>query len=237
MKIIKSLIFSSLTISSIAENISDLKIHEVLNTYPGPAYQDLIINNEIVRKGTDMCENRYLLFREIFNLFNKPFSVLDIGAAQGYFSFRIAHDYPLSHCTLIGANSGYYGNHGDMLLDMCRANNYLNNITYLNKLINVQDLKYLNKNEHFDVILAFLVIHQIDESMVKRIAVIDELLKLGDNVIIEVSNDVAPELAHYCESLSKKIECIYLGEVRRHYNFESKALGKFFCFRKTIRRQ
>lgn len=200
--------------------------------YPGPAYQDLWINNRCVRPGTDVCSTRYEMLLPILNQYTAPFSVLDLGAAQGYFSFRIAENYPHAQCIMVGTNTNYYGNHGDMLYDLCHLNNHLKNVVYLNKLIDLEDLRRLSSREHFDVLLALLVVHQIDESLPKRALIIDALLELADHVIIEVSNDVAPELASYVENLSKKIKSIYLGEVRRHYNFSSTATGKLYCFTK-----
>lgn len=229
----KYLVFSLLALKLHAE--LDLNSELFFRKYSGPAYQDLWVNHECIRQGTDVCSVRYEMLLPILKQYTGPFSVLDLGAAQGYFSFRIAEDYPEAECTMIGANTNYYGNHGDMLYDLCHLNSHLNNVVYLNQLLDLDKLKKLAKQEHFDVLLALLVIHQIDESFSKRVAIINTLLEMADNVIIEVSNDVAPELGAYVEGLSKKVKSIYLGEVRRHYNLSSTATGKLFCFMKEKR--
>ena len=210
------------------------EIESFLNEYAKPAYQDLVIDNQFLRSGTDMCHVRYEMIKPILDCYNGKFSILDLGAAKGYFSFRTAHDYPNANCVMIGANDSYYRNHADMILRLCKLNMQLSNITYLNKLVNLSDLKFMNRYEHFDVLLALLVVHMMDKTYSGRAAIIKNLLSLADNVIVEVSNDVAPDLADYVEKLSKNLDCIYLGEVRRHNYLASKATGKLFCFtRKT----
>jgi hypothetical protein len=68
------------------------KVTAILSKYPRPIYQDVIVNNKVLINGINLCDKRYDLIKPIFNLFQAPFSVLDLGSAQGYFSFRIAHD-------------------------------------------------------------------------------------------------------------------------------------------------
>ena len=46
--------------------------------------------------GTDDCGPRYGMIKPVLDRLDGPFSVLDVGAAQGYFSFRIAQEYPQS---------------------------------------------------------------------------------------------------------------------------------------------
>jgi hypothetical protein len=201
--------------------------------YSSPIYQDIIIHNQVVSSGTDLCAPRYDLIKPILDLYRRPFTVLDLGAAQGYFSFSIAHDYPHSSCVMIDANTSFYSysRHGDMLYDLCLLNRHLDNICYLNKSITLPDLIFLNRNEHFDVVFALLVVHLMYDNLNTQKKVIEQLLRLGDNVILEVANDVDVVLTAYVESLSKRIECQYLGEVRRHKNPDSFSTGKLFWFK------
>jgi cobalamin biosynthesis Co2+ chelatase CbiK len=209
-------------------------INRFLNTY-SKNYQDLIVQNQVIRKGYNICGPRYELLKIIFDLYQKPFTVLDIGAAQGYFDFRTAYEYPHATCVMVenntpGLNKRHqwpYRQHGDMLFDICHLNN-LNNVTYLQRVLTKADIERLVEKEHFDVVLAFLVIHcfPIEE----QFAVVDLLLKLGDNVIIEVANDVGVDLSCYVEEISKKTNCIYMGELMRMYQ-NPLSTGKFFWFR------
>ena len=49
-------------------------------------YQDLWINGEILSKGCGPdCPSRYETLRPLLNAFKRPFSVLEIGANNGYF--------------------------------------------------------------------------------------------------------------------------------------------------------
>ncbi len=203
--------------------------------YPQHTYQDIIIHNQLVSFGTVFCEPRYNVIRPILDLFERPFSVLDLGAAQGYFSYSISRDYPHSFCVMIDANVPLfsYSQHGDMLFDLCKLNAHLDNICYLNKTITLPDLVFLNQNEHFDVIIAFLVVHLMYTDLKDQIQVIENLLDLGDNLILEVANNVAVPFTDYVKTLSKTMECLYLGEVKRRKNPDSLATGKLFWFKKS----
>ena len=196
-------------------------LESFLRKYPESVYQDIVIEDNIYLIGTDFCESRYELIKPVLDLFDRPFSFLDLGAAQGYFSFRVAHDFPLSFCTMIEANDTPYVIHGDMLQELCFYNRHLNNITHLNKKMDLTSLSILNENQHFDVVIAFLVVHQIHESFSEQIKIIETLLKLGDNLIVEVANDVCILYSAYVEFLSEKLDCQYLGEVKRRKDPDS----------------
>jgi hypothetical protein len=140
----------------------EISVEQFLKKYPSPPYQDVLIQNNTIIHGTDLCDSRFELLKPILNLYDKPFKLLDLGAAQGYFSFRVAYDYPHSCCIMIDANTTTYykyARHGNMLYDLCLLNSELTNIVYLNKIITISDLSFLHQHEHFDIILAFLVIH------------------------------------------------------------------------------
>jgi hypothetical protein len=196
------------------------------------------VNNQIIAVGTDQCAKRYELIKPVLDQYNGKFSVLDLGAAQGYFSFKIAHDYPDSSCIMIESNNtSYYSKHGDMLYDLCILNQHLNNIYYLQKRMSLSDLSYLNKNEHFDILIAFLVVHLMDETLQEQIKIIESLLNLTDNLILEVANDVGVTHTSYVEFLSTKLNCQYLGEVKRHKDINSSSTGKIFWFKRDANNQ
>ena len=190
-----------------------------------------MIDNNIYPIGTDYCESRYQLIRPILDLYKGSFSVLDLGAAQGYFSFRIAHDYPKSSNVMIDANNtSCYAHHGDMLYDLCLLNSHLPNIFYLKRRMNLADLSFLNAKEHFDVIIALLVVHLMEDDVDKQGKILQSLLRLGDNLIVEVANDVDVRHTAYVEQLSRTLNGQYLGEVKRHKDPKSRSTGKLFWF-------
>lgn len=234
----KNLTITLLTaLSSVFCEAGEDKVAEFLKNHPS-SYQDIFVNNQTLRKGYNYCPVRYEMIKPVLDSFNRPFKVLDIGAAQGYFSLRIAHDYPEATCVMVEDNTSFHKDHGDMLYELCHLNDHLNNITYFKKQMDMPSLQLLTSLEHFDLVIAFLVIHQITESFEEQVAIVNQLLALGDTVIIEVANDVAVPLSEYVEKLADEIDGEYLGEVKRipistgiHY---VKRMGKLFCFRSPV---
>lgn len=108
--------------------------------------------------------------------------MLDIGASQGYYSFRAAYNYPNSVFVMIEGNNEYYPLIGSQLLDLCKTNTMLDNIIFLNKALALEDAQRLSECEHFDVVLALNIIHWFPESW-KDIA--DAILNMGSHIIIE----------------------------------------------------
>ena len=211
---------------------ADGSIELFQNKFSGDIYQDIVIGSQIHLIGTDLCEPRYELIKPVLDQLNESFSVLDLGAAQGYFSFRIAQDFPKSSCLMIEANdTSYYSRHGDMLKELCVYNSDLSNLSYLNKRVDINDLEVIGHEKHFDVALAFLVVHLMHDSLDGQMKIIQSLLTLADNLILEVANDVGVIHTAYVEYLSEKLNCQYLGEVKRHKNQDSKSTGKLFWFK------
>lgn len=217
--------------------ICAMEISSFLKKYPGKVYQDIIIQNKIYPIGTDICDLRYQLLKPVLEQFSDSFSVLDIGAAQGYFSFSVAKEFPQSKCIMIeeGITHSSYSHHGNMLEDLYRENSYLSNVAFIKKNIALSDIILWNNNFHFDVIFALLVVHLIDRSLIGQIKIIEALLKLTDNLILEVANDVNVLLFSYVEHLSKTLNCKFLGEVKRHKNEKSTSTGFIFWFKNSTK--
>lgn len=136
-------------------------------------YQDIVINNEIISKGVGPdCQSRYDAISKIISKYNRPIKVLDLGASNGYFSFRIAHDYG-AMCVMVDVS--------DRLRDICELNDQIKNIIYLKREFLLDDLKTLCKYEHFDVVLALNVVHHMSDWK----EVLDTIFQLGDTIIIE----------------------------------------------------
>ena len=56
-------------------------------------YQDVLIKGKVVKKGVRACADRYEAIQEVLRYLPRGFKALDIGASQGYFSFRMAEDF------------------------------------------------------------------------------------------------------------------------------------------------
>lgn len=154
-------------------------------------YQDIVINGKTVQKGVRSCIDRYEAIKPMLNSLPKNAKTLDIGASQGFFSFKMAEEYKY-RCTMI--EGGYKISEqewqtGRFLNQLCKENHALQNITLLEQLFSLNDLKKLQNLETFDLVLAFSVIHHMRESLsdpfANFIEVIDVILKLGEVVLIE----------------------------------------------------
>lgn len=124
-------------------------------------YQDIVINNVVVKPASGDrrdCSLRYEIIKKVLDKYERSLTMLDIGASQGYYSFKTAYDYD-SVCVMIEGNNPHYPLIGSQLLDLCKANRKLDNVILLNKMIVPEDLTKLSQCEHFDVVLAMNVIH------------------------------------------------------------------------------
>jgi hypothetical protein len=162
--------------------------------------QDIIIDKVVVQKGLDDCQGRYEALKPILDRYKRPITVLDLGAGQGYFTFRIAHDYD-STCVMIEDNGGSL-RRADQLLDLCHANAHLKNIALLNKRMSLQELEKLADCEHFDVVLAF---DYIDHEACDWRQTVNAILRMGDNIFIQVPwSDISSDN----KSQRKVVECL-----------------------------
>jgi len=203
-------------------------------------YQDTIVKNQVIKKGGQICDKRYELIRPVLDQFEDKFSVLDIGANLGYFSFKIAEEYN-AVCTMIeGAKNGrmLYSNYASELEKMCDLNTHLKNVFFLKHYLTLKSIKELKRSEHFDLVLAFLVVHLMacDEKggvvMSDFENYVNCILKLGNNVIFEMSVDVYPDQDKYMHDLCIKKGGVFLGEVRRCRN-NTPTLGRFYWFKNS----
>ena len=151
------------------------EVEHFLSVVRKEVYQDILVDGLTIKEGVKDCEIRFPNIKKILDQYKRPFTVLDIGASEGYFSLRIAAEYDCT-CVMI---------EGDKTLrlpEICGLNKKLGNLVVLEKFITPQDLKELGECEHFDLVLAFNVIHQLKGEWKETI---DYLLTLGDNILIE----------------------------------------------------
>jgi len=112
-------------------------------------YQDRYIRGRVVSAGTRECLDRYTAIAAALGEREQPFSLLDIGANQGYFSFRLAAERG-ALCVMVEQQ--------DDLLRNCLADGG-DNLILLKHRITARELVWLSHEEHFDVALCLNVIH------------------------------------------------------------------------------
>ena len=118
-------------------------------------YNDIRIQGKTLSSGYRNSEERYEQILKFCKKFNRPISVLDLGAAEGYFTFRLSEDFS-------GVFIAVESNPQRKLLELCIKNNN-RNILLLDKQMNLKHLKNLKEVQHFDIILALNVVHHFDE--------------------------------------------------------------------------
>lgn len=185
-------------------------------------YQDIFINGKVVKQANfnhKNCELRYSIIKPVLEKFERPFTLLDIGASQGYYSFRSAYDFPHSVSVMIEGNNPVYPLIGDQLMSICQDNTLIKNVILLNKLIELDDLQRLAECEHFDVVLAMNIIHWFPKQWDK---IINAIIQLGFNIIIEtppIEPTLPEEQVQVRHSITKFIEALdykIIGQVPRH---------------------
>lgn len=211
-------------------------------------YQDVIVNNEVLAIGVGPdCASRYEAIKGILEKYKRPIKVLDIGASNGYFSLKIAHDFD-ALCVMVDVSN--------RLCDICKFNDQISGIVYLKRALSLEDLIALNQLEHFDVVLALNVVHHM--SPYKEI--LDLIFELGDTVIIETppANDARAEensdvpliekylldkqnskvIAHTPRAEANNFEEITTLLNTEHYlakkEYTPDAYAKMFCFENLI---
>jgi len=149
-------------------------------------YQDIWVKGIVTTPGKRECASRYFAIKKVLKQYKRPFTVLDIGANLGYFSFRIAEDFPKSTCVLIE-------NKYNKQLTQLAQDNGSNNVIILNYTATADKLIELSETDHFDVVLCLNIIHHLD-NVKKSIAAIE---KLGETIIVETPMPRHPKKKNY----------------------------------------
>jgi 2-polyprenyl-3-methyl-5-hydroxy-6-metoxy-1,4-benzoquinol methylase len=152
-------------------------------------YQDEWVRGKVIVKGERECEHRYSIIKSFVQQYQGPFTLLDIGANIGYFSFRIAEDFPDSIVVAVEGNPRFL----KKLLEVAEKNNR-DNVIVIGKKLSVENISRLAELEHFDVVLGMSVIHHIYNDPAEGL---DAFLKLGDNLILELPNESKYSLQKY----------------------------------------
>ena len=140
-------------------------------------YNDIRIKGETISSGYRNSEKRYDEIFQFCKKFNRPISVLDLGAAEGYFTFRLSEDFS-------GVFIAVESNPERKLLESCIKNND-HKVLLLDKQMNLKNLKNLKEVQHFDIVLALNIIHHFDEPFQD---VLDTLVSLSSFCFMEHPN-------------------------------------------------
>jgi 2-polyprenyl-3-methyl-5-hydroxy-6-metoxy-1,4-benzoquinol methylase len=151
-------------------------------TYPIDTYNDIRVRGKTISPGYRNSEKRYAEIFKFCKKFNRPISVLDLGAAEGYFTFRLAEDFP-------GVFVAVESDPERKLLELCKKNNE-NNVLLLNKQMNLKNLKNIKEVQHFDIVLALNVIHHFDEPFQD---VLETLVSMSSFCFVEHPNSLENE--------------------------------------------
>ena len=145
-------------------------------------YNDIRIKGETISSGYRNSEKRYDEIFKFCKKFNRPISVLDLGAAEGYFTFRLSEDFS-------GVFIAVENNPERKLLELCIKNND-HKVLLLNKQMNLKNLKSLKEVQHFDIVLALNIIHHFDEPFQD---VLDTLVSMSSFCFMEHPNSLENE--------------------------------------------
>jgi len=121
-------------------------------------YQPHWVKGEIIKEGLRRSDDRYEAIKKFCSQYNRPFSVLDIGANFGYFSFRLASDFDC-HVTMVEKDPKC----SKQLQELC-IKNELENVCFLQHKFSVKSLEALARVERFDVIIAMSVVHYFPDA-------------------------------------------------------------------------
>lgn len=135
-------------------------------------YQDITINSETIWRGTGPdCSSRYTaIAAALASKYNRPFSVLDIGANNGYFSINLARDY---NAQVVMVDTS------DRLRKICQYNTDSNKqLLYCKKQMTLDDLSNLPSNTKFDAVLLLNVLHHMPDwkPFIKKMSTIADTL-------------------------------------------------------------
>lgn len=156
----------------------------------GP-FQDIIVNNQILFKSSnsDYCQQRYAFIKAYIKAWCKhvnckqKLTMIDCGAAQGYFSFQLAHELRIKSVMVEDGRAActYDTDHIDYLLRLCKLNKSCETMVLVNP-IDAPMLQQLNLWEHFNIVLALNVLHYLKDWQ----ECLTTMLELGDLIFVEV---------------------------------------------------
>lgn len=141
-------------------------------------YQDIWIKGQVKKKGNRECEQRYQCIKNYLRPYKGlPLKILDFGANNGYFGFRIAEDNPEYDVYMVD-----YNNFLPRIVDQ----NQLENVHLFHQYMDEKQLIDLDKEYDFNLVLLMSVLHHFKDP----IQVMNHFTMGNGKVIFEVSYPV-----------------------------------------------
>lgn len=150
----------------------------------------LCLINLIKANNLDERPEFYKSIKEFAKKYERPFTLLEIGAQNGYYSFKVSQKF---NCTCVMVESG------KEILSLCKEKKP-DNIILLNRFLKPNRLKHLSECEHFDIVLALNLKNRVGPNWKDFI---DAIIDLGDHIIIDVMNS-DQELIEYIKKFNYK---------------------------------
>lgn len=149
-------------------------------------YQDVYVQGAILKKASyneRFMEERFAIVNSVLQRYKRPFTLLDIGAAQGYFSIRAAESYPDSVFVMWEGSNSVYPKISKQLVSICALNRHLKNLIWLDNPLVLKDLNDISTCEHFDIVLLLNVVHWFPDQWKE---IIDTVHSMSHVTILEV---------------------------------------------------
>ncbi len=112
------------------------------------------------------CEDRYKPIKFLASQFNRPFSVLDVGANYGWFGQQLVKDF--EGCVYFGVDNKTIDPHP--------------RIWHINRHLKAAEFGALSKSEHFDIVLCLSVLHHFEDYD----RAFNAMKRLGEYVFFEI---------------------------------------------------
>jgi hypothetical protein len=189
-------------------------------------YQDIWVHGAVQTPGVRECESRYQLVRQVAARFERPFTVLDVGANLGYFSIRLVEDFP--ECRVV-ACEGQYG----WWLRNILERNWADRVILLDHTFTRADFDQLAAVEHFDMVLAMSVMHHFDGTWEQ---ILGTFRSLGDHLVVETAHEPAACGRHITESTVIPEDAVMLGTCPSHLDGSPRPIWTVSTPRTTLRR-
>jgi len=140
-------------------------------------YQDTWVRGETLSRGSRECDMRYkMILRVIMCLINPGFIMIDFGANAGYFTHRVAYDFPDSRCIAIDVPE-------ENRLVRSIEMNSLPNVYMIQQRFTPAEILDLRSIIRGDLTLVFSVIHHFNDQWQPAM---DALRQLSRYTLVEV---------------------------------------------------
>ncbi|MCF7806788.1 MAG: hypothetical protein K9M07_02850 [Simkaniaceae bacterium] len=183
--------------------------------------EDIIINNVTVQKATDPSidyDQMYQLISSYLDRFERPFTLIEFGASQGYVSLRSAYDFPNSVCVISLALHRHQVVFEEHLYSICEENNACENLILLAEPLSLDKIYHLADCEHFDI--AFLP-HIIEDYQNQWKSYLEAICRLTSAVIISIPKEGSfPHYSKYKRDLLGFLKSRQAVEIGQNSNGE-----------------